>query len=145
MMRSPLGVEGDLLVGGRERPGHLEAPFLAEHEAELTGWTEAVRMIGTIGCAGTGVGDRAQQVPAKEAVLARRLPTPTAPVCHSFPVPCVSKLNCVASHQSELHTTFAIPFPGKRINLRFSENGCKQREFSEAAPEGAAFSAGFSG
>jgi hypothetical protein len=102
-------------------------------------------MIRAIGCAGAGVGDRTQQVSPKEAVLARRLPTPIAPVCHAFHIPCVSKLNYVAGHQSELHTTFAIPFPGKRNKLRFIENGCKQREFSEAGPEGAAFSAAFSG
>lgn len=71
-------------------------------------------------------------------------PLPLRPF--AMPIPFrVSKLNYVVEHQSELHTTFAIPFPGKRIKLRFSENGCKQREFSEVAAEGAAFSGAFSG
>lgn len=93
MLHSALGMEGDLLVGARERPGHLEAPLLSEHEAELARRTQALGMIRSIRGTGTGVRHRAEQVPAKEAVLARRLSTPSPSICHAFPSPSVSKLN----------------------------------------------------
>jgi hypothetical protein len=75
-------VQRDLFVGRRERPRDLRAALLPEHEAKLTRRAESVRMVGTEGGTGPGVGHRAQEVLMKEAILAARFGCPS-PCCHA--------------------------------------------------------------
>jgi hypothetical protein len=63
------GMQRDLLVGRRERPGHLLAAFLTEYESQLAGRPQAVRVGRPEGSARPLVGDRAQKILTEEAVL----------------------------------------------------------------------------
>ena len=87
------GVQRDLLVGRGERPGDLQAPLLAEDEAQLARGTQAVRMRRAEGGAGPGVGHRAQKILTKEAVLAARLRDGRPTIRHTCPRPRSLKLN----------------------------------------------------
>ena len=70
--RGASGVEGDLFVGRRERPCHLEPALLAEHEAKLARRPQPVGVSRPEGRAGAAHGDRAQMVLVEEAILAAR-------------------------------------------------------------------------
>ena len=70
---SRLCVEGDLLVGGRHRPRHLQAPLLAEDEPHLARRAKALGVVRPVGRTRPGLGDRAEQVLAEVTALAARL------------------------------------------------------------------------
>jgi hypothetical protein len=78
------GVQCDLLVGRRERVGDLETPLLAEHESQLAGWPEPVRMSGSEGGTGPAARDRAEHPLAEKAVVATRLRCARAPTRHAL-------------------------------------------------------------
>lgn len=142
--RRSSGVERHLLVGAREGPRHLEPALLAEDEAQLVGWTKALGMVRTVGCARSCVRYRAEQVPAEVALLARRLTTPAAPICHAFH-PC--RLESQLRHGTSKRTSHYVCnlVSRKTQKLVFQRNRCKQREICVAPPEAAAFSAAFEG
>ncbi len=92
--RCPLRVQRDLLVGRRERPGHLLLALLAEHEPHLLRRPEAFRPVRPIGRARRRVADRAQQIPVEETRLTTCLRCPCTPTAHSLYQPLVcSKLD----------------------------------------------------
>ena len=84
--RRPSGVQGQLLVGARKRPGNLQPAFLAEHEAELAGRAQALGVVRAIARTRPRLGYRAQKIAVKKAVLARRLADCATPVRHAVPV-----------------------------------------------------------
>jgi len=128
------GVQRDLLAGRRERPGHLKATLLTEHELELAGWTQTVRMVGPVGRARAGVRHRTQQVLPEEAVLTADPHRPRAAVRHARSL--LKKLNLVGGHQSRLLPPRATPNSGNRKNFTIREipansgNFCKRRQTS---------------
>jgi hypothetical protein len=76
-------VERDLLAGRRERPSHLHAPLLPEHEAELARRPQAIRMRRTEGRTGDARIDRAQKILMEEAVFAACLRRCHATIRHT--------------------------------------------------------------
>jgi hypothetical protein len=77
------GVERYLLARRGECPRHLHAPLLAEHEPELTGRPQAIRMRRTEGRTGhTGI-DRAEKILMEEAVFAACFRRCRATIRHS--------------------------------------------------------------
>jgi hypothetical protein len=72
----------DGLLGGRgELPRDLHAALLAEHEPQLTWWTEAAGLLGAEARARLAVADRTQKIRPKEAVFAA-CSCPSASVRH---------------------------------------------------------------
>jgi hypothetical protein len=76
-------VQSHLLAGRGERPRDLKTAVLAEHELQLTGRAQTVRMVGPVGRAWTGIGNGAQQVLTEEAVLTAHPLRPCARVRHA--------------------------------------------------------------
>ena len=119
-------MQGHLLAGGRECPGHLQPALLTEDEPQLA------RRPSPSGCGGgrsrtARVRDGAEQVLSKEALsqlaFAARVRRCSRPA--SF-----LKLDARPRDQSELHPLPATPIPGKRRN--FSRlNTCKLRAIYE--------------
>src|SRR4030081_321138 len=80
-------VECYLLLRRGEGPGHLQAALLTEDESHLGGGTKALGVVGPIRCAGANLGQRAEVVVVKEAVLAACLRLCRARCCHARPRP----------------------------------------------------------
>jgi hypothetical protein len=76
-----------LLGRRRERPGHLKPALLAEDEAHLAGRAKTLGVVGAKRRARASIGDCAEEILVKEAVLTTRLCDPSAPVCHPLNQP----------------------------------------------------------
>ena len=74
-------------LGDGERPGHLQAALLAEDEAQLAGRAQPIGMGRAEGRTGPVLGDRAQQILMKEAVLAARFRGRRPTIRHTSPRP----------------------------------------------------------
>ena len=83
----PSAVESDLLLWRRERPGHLQAALLAKDEPHLTGRSQPLGVIGTVGRTRASLGQRTKVIAMKKAGLAAHLARCRAPVCHARPRP----------------------------------------------------------
>ena len=90
--RVRLRVQGDLLVGRGERPRDLEPSLLTEHEPQLAGWAQPLRVVGTEGRARAAVRHRAQEVLTEITTLAAGSCCPFSRIRHNRPRPRTSRL-----------------------------------------------------
>jgi hypothetical protein len=106
------GVKRDLLGRRGELPGHLEAALLAEHESQLAGRAQALRMRGTKRRARARFADRTQPVAHEVAVLAPRGARDGSSVGHARRPPCFrASLTVIASDPDTLSPHPRTRFP----------------------------------
>lgn len=107
-------MESHLLLCRGEREGDLQAPFLAEHEAQLLGRAEALWVGGPEGRTRAGIRNGTEAVLMEEAVLTARLHC----LCTSFSHALSVLLRGFAPARRHEHQTEFAPLP----QPRFPEN-----------------------
>jgi NhaP-type Na+/H+ or K+/H+ antiporter len=113
--RAGLAVQRRLLLGGRERPGRLRAPLLAEVEPQLARWPQTVRMVRAERRARLVQIERAEKVAPEVALIARDLLRRASTIRHC---PCLLPLvlrSPDARHASRKPGRRAISLPANGV------------------------------